>query len=110
MEDRLRKKRNKILQTKSGSGLLMNVTFNKIRRVFPGSNQVQSSQNISYGALMEHHTLSPQSQRGPQYLKNKSSQKMPPIMNFHHEKTFLKKPRNRTSRKEWVLAKWRLCF
>ncbi|XP_068329779.1 uncharacterized protein [Pyrus communis] len=28
MEDRLRKKRNKILQTKSGSGLPMNVTFN----------------------------------------------------------------------------------
>ncbi|KAM1077994.1 hypothetical protein ACFX15_024610 [Malus domestica] len=110
MEDRLRKKRNKILQTKSGSGLLMNVTFNKIRQVFPSSNQVQSSQNISYGALMEHHTLSPESQRGPQYSKNKSSQKMPPIMNFHHEKTLLKKPRNRTSRKEWVLAKWRLCF
>ncbi|KAM2014232.1 hypothetical protein ACFX16_044914 [Malus domestica] len=31
MEDRLRKKRNNILQTKSGSGLPMNVTFNKIR-------------------------------------------------------------------------------
>lgn len=29
MEDRLRKKRNKILHTKSGSGVPMNVTFNK---------------------------------------------------------------------------------
>lgn len=29
MEDRLRKKRNKILHTKSGSGVPMNLTFNK---------------------------------------------------------------------------------
>ncbi|MBA0853166.1 hypothetical protein Goshw_014269 [Gossypium schwendimanii] len=33
MEDRLRKKRNKILHTKTGSGTPMKVTFNKVRTV-----------------------------------------------------------------------------